>query len=122
MLIPVGILRTRRKRRLAGEATTPLQKVDFTQPGIRRLLLVVGALTFINVGILGTAGLKGVEYMDSNRFCGLTCHTVMAPEYTAFLNSPHSRVGCAQCHIGHGAPALARSQTRSSSARRRPPS
>ncbi|WP_243317042.1 NapC/NirT family cytochrome c [Geothrix paludis] len=110
VLIPVGILRVRRQRRLSGEAPTPLQKVDFTQPGIRRLLLVVGALTFINVGILGTAGLKGVEYMDSNRFCGLTCHTVMSPEYTAFLNSPHSRVGCAQCHIGHGAPALVRAK------------
>jgi hypothetical protein len=41
--------------------------------------------------------------MDSNQFCGLTCHKVMAPEYTAFLDSPHSRVGCVQCHIGPGA-------------------
>lgn len=110
VFIPLGILRVRRKQRLAGEAPTPLQKVDFTQPGIRRLLLVVGALTFVNVGIMGTAGLKGVEYMDSNRFCGLTCHTVMSPEYTAFLDSPHSRVGCAQCHIGHGAPALVKAK------------
>lgn len=110
VLIPFGIHRVRRKKRLAGEEPTPLQKVDFTQPGVRRLLLVVGALTFLNVGILGTAGLKGVEYMDSNRFCGLTCHTVMSPEYTAFLDSPHSRVGCAQCHIGHGAPALVKAK------------
>ena len=110
VLIPLGILRVRRKQRLAGEAPTPLQKVDFTQPRIRRLMLVVGALTFANVGIMGTAGLKGVEYMDSNRFCGMTCHTVMSPEYTAFLDSPHSRVGCAQCHIGHGAPALVKAK------------
>jgi len=48
--------------------------------------------------------------MDSNQFCGLTCHTVMRPEYTAFLDSPHSRVGCAQCHIGHGAPALVKAK------------
>jgi len=46
----------------------------------------------------------GVEYMDSSRFCGLTCHTVMSPEYTAYLDSPHSRVACASCHIGPGAP------------------
>jgi nitrate/TMAO reductase-like tetraheme cytochrome c subunit len=46
----------------------------------------------------------GVEYMDSARFCGLTCHTVMAPEYTAYLDSPHSRIACASCHIGPGAP------------------
>ena len=110
VLIPVGILRLRRQRRLAGAPILPLQAVDFKQPGVRRLITVVGVLTFINVSIMGTAGLKGVEYMDSNRFCGLTCHTVMSPEYTAFLDSPHSRVGCAQCHIGHGAPALVRAK------------
>jgi hypothetical protein len=27
----------------------------------------------------------------------------MAPEYTAYVDSPHSRVGCVQCHIGPGA-------------------
>jgi hypothetical protein len=109
-LIPLGILRVRRQRRLAGEEPLPLQAVDFKHAGVRRLLTLIGVLTFINVSILGTAGLKGVEYMDSNQFCGLTCHTVMSPEYTAFLDSPHSRVGCAQCHIGHGAPALVRAK------------
>ncbi len=110
ILIPFGIALERRKRRLAGEAPKPLQAVDFKNPSVRRLLTVVGVLTFINVSIMGTAGLKGVEYMDSNQFCGLTCHTVMSPEYTAFLDSPHSRVGCAQCHIGQGAPALVRAK------------
>ncbi|MDR3684141.1 MAG: NapC/NirT family cytochrome c [Geothrix sp.] len=109
-LIPLGILRVRRKNRLAGETPLPLKAVDFKNPGVRHLLTMVGILTFINVSILGTAGMKGVEYMDSNQFCGLTCHTVMSPEYTAFLDSPHSRVGCAQCHIGHGAPALVRAK------------
>ena len=75
--IPIGILRLRRQRRLAGEAVLPLQAVDFKQPGVRRMLTVVGVLTFINVSIMGTAGLKGVEYMDSNQFCGLTCHTCL---------------------------------------------
>jgi hypothetical protein len=109
-MIPLGIIRLRRKRRLAGEAPETLHAVDFKQPAVRRLLSVIGIATFINVSIMGTAGLKGVEYMDSNQFCGLTCHTVMSPEYTAFLDSPHSRVGCAQCHIGHGAPALVRAK------------
>jgi nitrate/TMAO reductase-like tetraheme cytochrome c subunit len=110
VMIPLGVVRLRRKRRLAGEPAMPLEAVDFKQPGVRRLLTVVGILTFINVSIMGTAGMKGVEYMDSNRFCGLTCHTVMSPEYTAFMDSPHSRVGCAQCHIGHGAPALVKAK------------
>ena len=110
VMIPLGIARLRKQRKAAGEPILPLQAVDFNRPGVRRLLTMVGVLTFINVSILGTAGLKGVEYMDSNQFCGLTCHTVMSPEYTAFLDSPHSRVGCAQCHIGHGAPALVRAK------------
>jgi nitrate/TMAO reductase-like tetraheme cytochrome c subunit len=109
-LIPLGILWVRRKSKLAGETPLPLKAVDFKNPGVRHLLTMVGILTFVNVSILGTAGMKGVEYMDSNQFCGLTCHTVMSPEYTAFLDSPHSRVGCAQCHIGHGAPALVRAK------------
>ena len=41
--------------------------------------------------------------MDSTQFCGLTCHKVMAPEYAAYLDSPHSRVACVQCHIGPSA-------------------
>ncbi len=42
--------------------------------------------------------------MDSAQFCGQTCHTVMEPEYTAYVDSPHSRVACVECHIGAGAP------------------
>jgi hypothetical protein len=41
--------------------------------------------------------------MDSTEFCGMACHKVMQPEYTAFQRSPHVRVGCAGCHIGAGA-------------------
>src|SRR6185436_17478955 len=49
-------------------------------------------------------------YMDSSSFCGLTCHTVMEPEYTAFQNSPHSRLECVHCHIGSGASWFVRSK------------
>ena len=66
-------------------------------PSVRNALFVVVGATALNIILLGNASIKSVEYMDSNQFCGLTCHTVMAPEYTAFLNSAHSRVGCAPC-------------------------
>jgi hypothetical protein len=42
--------------------------------------------------------------MDSARFCGQTCHTVMTPEFTASRGSAHSRLDCVTCHIGPGAP------------------
>jgi NapC/NirT cytochrome c family, N-terminal region len=44
-----------------------------------------------------------VHWMESVAFCGTACHTVMQPEYTAYQRSPHSRVACADCHIGAGA-------------------
>jgi hypothetical protein len=35
---------------------------------------------------------------------------VMAPEYTAYVGSPHSRVDCVRCHIGPGASWFVRSK------------
>jgi hypothetical protein len=103
LLIPVGILWHRRRLAREGRGLAEYPSVHLSSPGVRNALLLVGGATVLNVAILGTATHKSVEYMDSNQFCGLTCHTVMEPEYTAFLDSPHSRVGCAQCHIGPGA-------------------
>lgn len=102
-LIPLGIWLRRRRQRKAGTLPADYPELELHSPAVRRLLLLLGLATGANIAILGTASFKGIEYMDSNKFCGLTCHTPMAPEYTAFLNSPHSRVGCAQCHIGAGA-------------------
>jgi len=104
VLMPLGALWHRRRLRRQGLLTGGYPKVDFHEPLLRRAAMLVGVATVANVALIGTASYKGVEYMDSNQFCGLTCHTVMAPEHTAFLNSPHSRVGCVQCHIGPGAP------------------
>jgi nitrate/TMAO reductase-like tetraheme cytochrome c subunit len=56
-----------------------------------------------NVAIGSQLAYSAVNYMDSVSFCGKTCHTVMQPEYTAYQNSPHSRVECVKCHIGPGA-------------------
>ena len=58
----------------------------------------------LNAAVMGIASYKGVEHMDSVEFCGQTCHVVMAPEFTAYQGSPHSRVPCVECHIGSGAP------------------
>lgn len=109
-LIPLGVWLHRRKLRARGELPAEYPKVDLRDPLLRRGLGWVVSLTFVNVVILGTASYRGVEYMDSVQFCGLTCHSVMEPEYTAFLGSPHARVGCTGCHIGPGAPWFVRSK------------
>jgi nitrate/TMAO reductase-like tetraheme cytochrome c subunit len=102
-LIPAGILWHRRRLARRGVVPSEYPRVDLRSPAVRNAVLLAGAVTIVNITLLGTATYKGVEYMESNQFCGLTCHNVMAPEYTAFLDSPHSRVGCVQCHIGPGA-------------------
>ena len=60
-------------------------------------------MSLVGVVVLAVGTYKGVEYMESVEFCGTACHTVMQPEYTAHQRSAHSRVACADCHIGAGA-------------------
>jgi nitrate/TMAO reductase-like tetraheme cytochrome c subunit len=100
------MLRRRRALIRAGvtdEEMTAFPTLDFNDPALRRAGTLVLGLTALNGIILGSAGYFGVHYMDSPKFCGEVCHTVMLPEYTAYQGSPHSRVHCVQCHIGPGA-------------------
>lgn len=110
MLIPLGILIRRRKLRAAGKLPTSYPAIDLSSPAARNVFLFVGAATVLNVLIFGFASYRGVSYMDSTTFCGQTCHTVMAPEFSAYQNSPHSRVECVDCHIGPGAGWFVRSK------------
>ena len=103
LLIPLGIWLRRRSLRESGTLPGTYPAVDLGLPVVRRTLEYVGVATLLNLLIVGTASYRGVEYMDSTNFCGKTCHTVMDPEYSAYQNSPHSRVACVECHIGPGA-------------------
>lgn len=105
MLIPIGAVLWRRKmNRSPGGETTPLMPVfDLNVPKTRHWLLIFLAATMVNIVILSTATYKGIEVMESVEFCGMACHAVMEPEHTAHQRSPHSRVSCADCHIGPGA-------------------
>jgi len=103
ILIPIGIWVKRRSLRFRGDLPRTFPAIDLRLPVVRRTLEYVAVATVLNLLIIGTASFRGVEYMDSTSFCGKTCHTVMDPEYTAYQNSPHSRVACVECHIGPGA-------------------
>ena len=106
LLVPFGYFRARRRlRATTGSAVLPetFPVIDFNNPRHRRNALILIVLTLINLAILGMATYEGIEYTESSAFCGQVCHTVMRPEHTAFLRSPHARVGCVQCHIGSGA-------------------
>jgi len=110
ILIPVGIVLRRRHLRQIGELPTIYPAIDLKTPMVRNSFLFIACATILNVMIFGFASYRGVTYMDSTAFCGLSCHTVMAPEYSAYQNSPHSRVECVQCHIGPGAGWFVRSK------------
>src|SRR5579862_942277 len=110
LLIPIGIWLRRRALRGAGTLPAAYPAIDLRIPMVRRAFEWVAFATVLNVLIIGTASYRGVEYMDSTSFCGTTCHTVMSPEYTAYQNSPHSRVACVECHIGPGAGWFVRSK------------
>jgi hypothetical protein len=108
--IPLGIWLKRRS-----DARRPTQPSDFPpvnwrNADFRRLIYFIGATTVVNIVIASQLSYGAVNYMDSVTFCGLTCHNVMQPEYTAYQNSPHSRVECVKCHIGPGASWFVRSK------------
>jgi hypothetical protein len=110
ILMPIGLLWRRRQMHRRGELPTAYPRIDFSRPVLRRAAVLVAVATLANVAILGAGSYRGVEYMESSQFCGLTCHKVMAPEYSAYVGSPHSRVDCVRCHIGPGASWFVRSK------------
>lgn len=57
------------------------------------------ALVFISIGAILLAAPPLWEYSNSAQFCGTVCHT-MPPQFQSYLESPHARVQCVDCHIG----------------------
>ena len=110
LLIPLGVFLRRRKLRNAGELPSVYPEIDLKTPAVQKGILFVAAATVLNVIIFSFASYRGVSYMDTANFCGQTCHTVMAPEFSAYQNSPHSHVECVECHIGPGAGWFVRSK------------
>ncbi|MGO9591017.1 MAG: cytochrome c3 family protein [Candidatus Acidiferrales bacterium] len=110
LLMPLGGLMRRRELLASGELPTVYPRIDLNDAMLRKAVTLIGYATFANIVIFTIASYRGVQYMDSVRFCGATCHTVMQPEYTAYLDSPHSRVACVDCHIGAGASWFVRSK------------
>ena len=104
LLILVGALVERRRRRRLGEGEIPRHPIiDFNRPRHRRTFVVAGVVTFLFFLATAVGSYRTYHFTESVEFCGQTCHTVMEPEFTAYQGSPHARVACVQCHIGPGA-------------------
>ncbi len=109
-LIPLGIWLKRRREGSTGILPPDSGGLRWSNPELRKLAYFVGATTVINIVIASQLSYGAVNYMDTTTFCGKTCHSVMQPEYTAYRESPHSRVECVKCHIGPGAGWFVRSK------------
>jgi nitrate/TMAO reductase-like tetraheme cytochrome c subunit len=101
VLVPVGISLQRRRETPDHHLHLP-EKVELTNPKVRRFLVFVAGATFVNLVVGGALTYQTVHYMESNNFCGTACH-VMYPEHIAFQNGSHAQVKCVECHIGEGA-------------------
>jgi NapC/NirT cytochrome c family, N-terminal region len=111
ILIPVGMLRSwRRYQRGESERPPRWPTLDLSLPRHRRLTAIFTSGTFLLLCLFSVGGYNAYHHSNSVQFCGLTCHQVMEPEYTAYQRSSHARVACAACHIGSGASWFARSK------------
>ena len=103
-LIPIGIIRKRRKEKrekIVREVKFPI--FDFNDPKQRKVFFVFGTGIIIFFMLVGLGSYEGFHYTETTKFCGTQCHKVMKPEYAAYQHSSHAKVSCVECHIGGGA-------------------
>jgi nitrate/TMAO reductase-like tetraheme cytochrome c subunit len=110
-IIPVGMWwESRRRRKLKPGESPRALRLDFSDPRQRGafVFLVSFAVVFVLLSAVGSY--RAYQFTDSIQFCGQLCHSVMAPEFTAYQLSPHARVRCVDCHVGSGASWYVRSK------------
>jgi len=107
VIVPVGMLWKLlwlRRHAARYRLSFRLPTLDLNNPRLRRRVFAFVLFNlFVVLPVLAITSYEGYHYTESTRFCGQTCHSVMEPQATAHLNSPHARVTCAECHIGAGA-------------------
>jgi nitrate/TMAO reductase-like tetraheme cytochrome c subunit len=111
LLVPVGlILERRRRRKLAPGEIPAYPRFDLNSRSVRRNLFVIGVLSGFFLTLTIVATYRAYHFTDSVSFCGQLCHTPMRPEFVAYEDSPHARVPCVGCHVGPGASWYVRSK------------
>ncbi|MCU0452932.1 MAG: NapC/NirT family cytochrome c [Bacteroidetes bacterium] len=106
----VGVVRERNRIKAGLSVEQRFPRIDLNDPAKRRAALTVLIVASVLAIFSAFGSYKAYEYTESDEFCGQMCHTVMQPEFTAYQQSPHARVGCVKCHIGPGAGWFVRSK------------
>ena len=102
LIIAFGIYREKKRERKGFLRDKNFPTIDLNNPKHRSAITIFSTGTILLLLFTAFGSFKAYEYTDSDEFCGTVCHEVMEPEYTAYKNSPHSKVGCVKCHIGPG--------------------
>lgn len=105
-----ALMERRRRRRSAPGEVLAYPKLDLNDPSTRRRFLLFLVLAFFFISASAFGSYRAFEFTESVTFCGETCHTVMKPEFTAYLAGAHARVRCVDCHVGGGADWYVRSK------------
>lgn len=110
ILIPIGMY-FKSKKEKKGEVQDlrwPIFNLNEERQRNAATIFIIGTTIFLFATAIGSY--EAFHFTESNQFCGEICHTVMAPEYTAYQSSPHARVKCVDCHVGTGADWYVRSK------------
>ncbi|MBD3169196.1 MAG: hypothetical protein GF307_06910 [candidate division Zixibacteria bacterium] len=113
ILIPIGWFKYQKgtgksSRELLNERFNPDEsRAEILGSKVFRIVIL---LTLVNVIFMIAASAQTMHFMDSARFCGTACHSVMNPEWATYQESPHARVACVECHVGEGVDALINSK------------
>jgi hypothetical protein len=103
ILIPIGMFFSKRRTDITPDIGKKWPVLDLNNKRHRTSILIVSAFTLVFLLVSAMGSYQAYQYTESIEFCGKLCHRVMEPEYVTYLNSPHARVRCVECHVGEGA-------------------
>lgn len=97
-------------RKVNGKKPRSRLTIDFSDPAERKRLFIFGAVSIVFLLCTAIGSYQSYQVSESVTFCGQACHTPMKPEFTAYQSSPHAKVACVECHVGHGADAFVKAK------------
>ncbi len=110
ILVPIGVYYQKRRERKYGKKKLNLPRIDLNDPRHRFAFSIFALGTILLLLLSAIGSYRAYEYTDRTEFCGALCHEVMEPQFRTYLDSPHARVRCVDCHVGPGATWFVRSK------------
>jgi hypothetical protein len=95
------LIEGKRRKEKMGESF-PYPVLDLNNERHRKNFAIGFVVFLLLCSLFVVLGYNAFNFTESVAFCGKICHKVMQPEYSAYLNSPHAKVTCVECHVGKG--------------------